>query len=198
MFTQGTNLASIEVAIADLQAEVTEVQRDLQNLSLAVTQSSEASHASVQHFAAKLNNTSNKLDALDVRAATIQAAATESNQLVRNLEMPDLQPIQAQLDQTQSKSEQLGNRLTAITVLAVFTLMGVLGALLHTAWPHMRHWLPPRDAPDDQEDDLDQLLQQEQAEAEALAVELVPGSDGAAGHLETELRDKLTPPSEEE
>ncbi len=197
LFTQGTNLGPLEAAITDLQAEVAEAQQELHNRSLDITASSEATHQSAQQLASKLNNLTANVAALDDRAAAIQAAATESNQLVRNLEMPDLQPIQDQLDETQSKADQLGDRLTAITVLAVFTLMGVIGALLHTAWPHMRHWLPPRDAPDDHEDDLDRILQQEQAEAEALAVELVPGSE-AAGLLETELRDKLTPPSEEE
>lgn len=197
LYTQGITLDDVEQDLNNLRQAVSQAEATLQNLTQAVTNGQAKALAQTNAIQATLQNLTRDLDALDDRAATIQAAATESNQLVRNIEMPNLEPIQDQLDESQSESERLRSHLIGITVLAIFTLMGVLGALLHTAWPHMRHWLPPRDAPDDQEDDLDQILQQEQAEAEALAVELVPDAPGVAGHLETELRDKLTPSEEE-
>lgn len=199
LFTEGLDLIDLQTEVNQLKESLTQVATSLQNLSDATQQAATTQTHEFQTIEATVANLTKELAALDDQLAIIRAAATESNQLVRNLKMPDLEPIQAQLDETDAAAKKLESQLTAAIVLAAFTLMGVIGALLHTAWPHMRHWLPqPRDAPDDQEDDLDLILAEEQAKAEALAVELVPGSIGAAGHLESnELRDKLTPQEEE-
>ncbi len=201
LYADGLDLTGLEADVQALAGNLAKAQNDLTNLSAELDEQGQATATAVEAAQQDVQNLTTSLDNLDERLAIIQAASTESNQLVRNIEMPDLEPLQSQLDQTDATADKLRGQLIGLTVLMIFTLMGVLGPLLQTAWPHMRSRLPLRqdgDAPDDQEDDLDQLLRQEQAKAEALAVELVPDSHGVAGHLQSDLREKLTPPSDEE
>ncbi len=202
LYADGQDFTGIQTTLAVIQDKLTATQARLTNLSAALDAQGISTMSAIHAAQQDVQNLTANLDDLDERLGIIQAAATESNQLVRNIEMPDLAPIQAQLEDTDATAAKLSGQLTAAILLVAFTLMGVLGPLLQTAWPHMRSRLPlPKagDAPDDQEDDLDALLRDEQARAEALAVELVPDSPGVAGHLQSnDLREKLTPPSEEE
>lgn len=208
--TEGTDLAPQLVAIdAQIQAQAQSIaasQAAIANLTARlelIAQAAATQQAETKTLQEDLHNATAMLQALRDSAAAIQASTNEANQAIGNLRMPDLAPIEERLDGYESQAQDQSRAVTRLTVLAVFTLTGVLGALLHTAWPYMRSRLNLRqdgDAPGDQEDDLEALLQEQRERSESLAAELVPGSAGAAGHLHSELRDKLTPetPSEEE